>query len=296
MNYKLTTDKVRQDLTWALTSPDLMSLANNVSCIPAASQLNRWLQLDSHADRFAKYLEDRNPRRLGIYFEVLWQYLLEQHRDFELIARNLPVRANGRTLGEFDFIYYCRQRQCHIHLETAVKFYLGLPGSKSTPSRWDQWIGPGTKDRLDLKLDKLLEKQTRLAQTPQGAELISRLGIDEIHPEICLKGYLFYPLGQPSSPPIDSKSDHLMGSWLTISAVDQLARNGPWILLPKQAWLAPANIIDPDTVMEFEALKEHLTAYFERNQFPLMVASLEQQEGGLHERERYFITPDSWPD
>lgn len=296
MNYKLPTDKVRQDLAWALTSPDLMSLDTNVACTPEASQLDRWLALEVHADRFAKYLAERNPKRLGIYFEVLWQYLLEQHTDFDLIARNLPVRTNGHTLGEFDFIYFCRQRQRHIHLETAVKFYLGIPGDGSSPSSWNQWIGPGTKDRLDLKLDKLLHKQTRLTQTPQGAELISGLGIDDIQPEICLKGYFFYPLDQPCHAPKDSNEHHLKGYWLTLGTLDQLADSGPWLLLPKEAWLASAHHIDSRSVMDFMALKKQLTGYFEQNRFPLMIASLAQCGEDFRERERYFITPDSWPD
>ena len=88
----------------------------------------------------------------------------ERFPSFRLTARNLPIMRDRRTLGELDFVYYCQHRQRHVHLETAVKFYLGVPAAhklqwtaQQQPAlSWSQWLGPGCKDRLDLKLLKML--------------------------------------------------------------------------------------------------------------------------------------------
>ncbi|WP_265309277.1 DUF1853 family protein, partial [Pseudomonas aeruginosa] len=46
----------------------------------------------------------RDLRSLGLYYEHLWQFALEQAPDVRLIAANLPVRDGGHTLGELDLL------------------------------------------------------------------------------------------------------------------------------------------------------------------------------------------------
>lgn len=296
MAYRLSAQKVRDDLLWALTSPNMMALNHNMTAIPSAGELGRWIDSDGHPARLIEHLEQRAPKRLGIYFEVLWHYFLEQHPGFDLISRNLPVRSNGQTLGEFDFIYFCRQRQRFIHLETAVKFYLGMPGDQDTPSAWEHWIGPGSKDRLDLKLNKMIDKQTQLSRTPEGAELMQDLGATDLISEVCLKGYFFYPLSTGCPVPRESGNDHLRGYWLRLGALEQLAGDGLWAVLQKQEWLAPGVNLDPEELLNFSRLQEKLNSYFADNRFPLMLVSVQEQDNRYDEQARYFVTNDSWPD
>lgn len=295
MNYPSSFQKIRDDLIWAITSPPMMALTHNLTTIPAKRELQQWLQSDDHEDRLHQYLAARNPKRLGIYFEVLWQYFLEQYTTFELISRNLPVRNKGKTLGEFDFIYFCRQRQRYIHLETAVKFYLGMPGNTQTFSPWQQWVGPGCKDRLDIKLDRMLSKQTQLSQTPEGAALVDALGVDNLISEVCLKGYLFYPLGEHCAAPKDSTSSHLRGFWLKLNALDQLPAQSVWRIVNKQDWLSPTDNNIPHEILTRTALRQRLHEYFSTNRFPIMVAQIAPQHRHQLELARYFVTHNHWP-
>ncbi|CAM5307721.1 hypothetical protein SSTU70S_03703 [Stutzerimonas stutzeri] len=108
------------------------------------------------------WLASRSIRRLGLYYERLWQFVLCQVPDVELLAANLPIRQAGHTLGELDLLL--RAAEGVHHLELAVKFYLGLDQTEG--HRHDHWFGPGSLDRLDLKLAHLRKHRLPLA----GAE------------------------------------------------------------------------------------------------------------------------------
>ena len=85
----------------------------------------QWLErLDREPAALLAQVEETRKGRLGLYFEHLWHFFLRQDPAVDLLAHNLPVRHGTRTLGEFDCLYYCHQRQQYIHLELAVKFYL----------------------------------------------------------------------------------------------------------------------------------------------------------------------------
>lgn len=295
MNGSLSGLKLRNDLIWALTSPNLMALENNLYDTPSAQELHRWLQSDGHETRLTQCLAAARQKRLGVYFESLWRYFLEYHPDFELISCNLPVRSNGKTLGEFDFIYFCRRRQRYVHLETAVKFYLGTAHRGTGTSAWREWVGPGRKDRLDLKLNKMLEHQTQLSLTPEGARQIAELGITELLTEVCIKGYFFYPYALPCMPPAQSDHDHLRGSWLKFSALDQVSEKGAWVILDKSSWLSPASEVDSEQVYSYPKLRKKLKRHFAESRFPVMLALVSRQAEVYNERARYFVTDDNWP-
>jgi hypothetical protein len=64
-----------------------------------------------------------SSRRLGLYYEALWQFALRQAPGIELLAANLAIRDGGHTLGELDMLL--RDRDGVHHLELAIKLYLG---------------------------------------------------------------------------------------------------------------------------------------------------------------------------
>ena len=191
-----------RDLAWACFSPGLLhswEMADDgqnvadcgLSLTPARAH---WLnELDRKPSALLEHLASKPGKRLGIYFERLWHFFLEQDPDTELVAHNLAVRDHGRTLGEFDIIYWCHQRQRHCHLELAVKFYLGKRQHTSveTRSHWQEWLGPNSRDKLNLKLDQLLQRQIRLGEHPVARECLAALGVFDPVPEISIKGYLF---------------------------------------------------------------------------------------------------------
>jgi len=305
--------QVQADLIWAATSTDMMQLCSvsspiasasglhSISASPVATELRNWLLNNDHSPALQALIQQRQPHRLGIYYEVLWQYIFEHYPGFQLIGQNLPVTKNSRTLGEMDFVYYCQQRQRHVHLETAVKFYLGLPESgtqhstENASSPWSRWIGPGCKDRLDLKLTKMLDKQTRLSTTAEGITALEKLGAIQPLREICLKGYFFYPLNGVCPPSQHSHQQHARGYWLKLQDIDLLEEQNAWYIMKKEQWLAPVSFNDANTLFNRQDLKTEIESRLSSNPFPIMIASMQSHDRGYREAARYFITPNTWP-
>lgn len=302
MRFDLPQQRLQADLIWAASSVDMMHLesiqtAQTLSSVAnRAAALQQWLHQHDHQTPLRQLIEQRQPRRLGIYFEVLWQYILENYPDFEFISRNLPVVANKRTLGEMDFLYFCKSRQRYIHLETAVKFYLGLPATNvANPIEWANWIGPGCIDRLDIKLEKMFNKQTQLSRTPEGLATLQQAGIDNVQQEICLKGYFFYPYSSAIPSPAKSHKQHARGYWLKQEQLHKLPYEPHWHIMKKEEWLSPVTLTTKQPLLNKQQLKENLTNRFATHKFPVMIANLHEADVGYKEKVRFFVTPNDWP-
>lgn len=304
MRFDSPQQRLQADLIWAASSVDMMSFNNipaaqgltSIANSLASTVLQQWLHGNDHKTALLRLIEARKPRRLGIYFEVLWQYILEHHPDYELVTRNLPIASNKRTLGEMDFIYFCKNRQRYIHLETAVKFYLGLPAENGENQMvWSNWLGPGCIDRLDIKLDKMLNKQTRLSTTPDGLATLKQKGIDNALQEICLKGYFFYPYNTDCQPPEQSHERHSRGFWLTESQIPTLPYEANWHIMKKEEWLSSVTLAAEQPLFNRQQLKESVTNCLAIHKFPLMLAYMQETKDGYKEEIRFFITPDNWP-
>ena len=295
-----------RDLAWACFSPTLLDsrqLADDgenvadcgLALTPARLQ---WLtQLDHEPGPLLEHLSRKPNKRLGIYFERLWHFFLEQDPGTELLAHNLAVRDHGRTLGEFDVIYWCHQRRRHYHLELAVKFYLGRRQQiNSEPaSRWREWLGPNSRDRLDLKLDQLLQRQIRLGTHPLAREQLAALGIPDVAQEIVIKGYLFNSLGDPLPPPFGYNARCPMRHWLPLEELRVQLRKLPperYMELSKERWLAPVLVNDEDELLSRSALDERLQSQFTSNSRARLVAGVDR--AGL-EQCRFFVTANDWP-
>ncbi len=310
MQFSHVEQALQADLLWAVSSPDLIQCGkqshseglSSTADAPIMGELMQWLKNNSHQQPLAELISQRQPRRLGIYYEVLWQYILENFPGVRLVARNLPVMDNNRTLGELDFIYYCQQRQRFVHLETAVKFYLGVTHAITADLTgqpqlsWSHWLGPGCKDRLDIKLLKMFNQQTQLSQTPQGRDTLIKLGVQEPLREICLKGYLFYPLSQPFQAPLCSHAKHARGYWLKVSDMHLLeGYSDHWQIFKKEQWLSLLQLQNNQYPLTLDDLKRQLTEQLTIKPFPVMVAHIQPAIEGPHEITRFFITPPNWP-
>lgn len=298
-----------RDLAWACFSEPLMlSPALGGADVPLANtgfalnpQRRDWLaELDRSPAPLLAWLDAAPSRRLGLYFERLWQFFLEQDPAVELVAHNLPVRDGGRTLGEFDCLYYCHRRQRHVHLELAVKFYLAHSAGTQSPSPRDCWLGPDSRDRLDLKLQRLLDHQTRLSLHPQGRAVLAKLGIESPLMEMELKGYLFRPIQQSeqtTGPPAGFNARCRLSGWLRMAELEARmasadSAGGRYQRLPRLHWLAPACVEDPRDALSGEALLTGLREHFAARRGPQLIAGLDH-EG--RERERFFVTDAGWP-
>lgn len=241
-----------RDLAWAVGSPPLLRPADSresgdgprwldqVWCDQTLSTSQDWLTaLDHDPTDLLAHLAHEQDHRLGSHFESLLAFWLSWpgNPHYELVERNLPVRDNGRTLGEFDFLVRERGRGELQHWEVAVKFFLGVqPGGQAR-----HWIGPGLRDRLDLKLERLRSHQLRLGNSPAGRRLLAERGLNGVRPVCLVKGCLFYPAGAEHLlwSPRDAAPGHLRGWWQDHASL--LARWGDagldWLHLPKANWM-----------------------------------------------------------
>lgn len=294
---ELATPRVR-DLAWACFGPPLLRMEtlaprNGVSTadLPLTAERAAWLQqLDRQPEPLFAWLDARAASRLGLYFEHLWQFFLSEDSETELLAHNLPVRSTGRTLGEFDCLYYCQRRQRPVHLELAVKFYLGYRRTTrgADPSAADEWLGPNTVDRLDLKLERLLQHQSRLSLDPAGEALLTSRGIKAPLREIALRGTLFQPAPNPLSPPDGYNPALPLPHWYPLPAWQALApAEARFVILPRLHWLSPLRHAT-DTL----AAEELAAQLFTGGGRPQLIARV---DGQGCETRRFFLTPDSWP-
>lgn len=295
----LQTPQVR-DLAWACFSPPMLDCAllgrtdtPIANCaLSLTAERRRWLQeLDRDAAPLIACLGDTREGRLGVYFERLWQFFLDSDPAVALVAHNLPVHEKGRTLGEFDCIYYCRQRQCHVHLELAVKFYLQRPGADG--GEWRDWVGPNLADRLDHKLQRLFRHQLLLGDSAAARPVLSRLGIDTLQRELEIKGRLFAVahgtrLWPPACPPGTPGLRYYSLKQLHSEPL-HAAR---YSLLSRQRWFAP--VVSGCAAPGYTAkeLGRVISSRFDLDARPVQVAEC---DANGRECGRFFVVPEDWP-
>ena len=247
-------------------------------------------------------LTEQPARRLGHYFERLYECMMRDLLGWEVLLKNQPVRSNGITLGELDFVVRNPADNLVEHHEIAVKFYLGhSEAGQDTPF----WYGPNARDRLDIKTQRLTDHQSQLTDRPEARNLFASLGIETpALSRIFMPGYLFYPLGKSLAPPDSIPSTHLRGDWLYIDDLDEMIKAGRleetgksdttrWIPLLKPHWLGPWRQRDaPDQRETEEALEVVRSAGI-----PRLFAVLEPSpaDGYWRETSRLFVVPGTWP-
>ncbi len=281
-----------RDLAWTLCAPPLLAqppapqrhplIASSWATYPA--RLADWLlTLERDSQPLQAWLARRPVRRLGLYYEHLWQFALQAAPGVELLGANLPVRTAGQTLGELDLLL--RDADGVHHLELAIKLYLGQPRQDADQAHW---IGPGGHDRLDLKLDHLCRHQLPLPTTSAARQVLAELTQAPIQSALWLAGYLFYPLDTDCPAPIGQHPAHLRGRWLHARdwpAFTEQAPPGPWVVLPRAAWLAPARLdTRPDNPLTDIP-----------GQAQLRVRLSQAADGSWQEAERVFVVDDNWP-
>jgi len=230
-------------------------------------------------------LESASQRRLGLYVEELYACLMTEVLGWELLGRNIQISDGGRTLGELDFLLRNPLSGEVEHHEIAVKFYLG------THMEGPCWLGPNSRDRLDLKVARLLEHQVRMAQHPATHALLAEMGLPQpVRSRFLLPGYLFYPDGVPMPPPPDAANRHLHGNWMRARQINEAVLQH-CVVLHKPDWLGSWR----------QERKPNGTAAMEQavrianGAAPELFAQLEWQEGHWVERRRFFLVPDHWP-
>lgn len=288
--YALRSPAVRH-LAWLCHTPQLLS--SPLSFEPARylppNHLEKLRAWDHDLQAAPALLREPPQRRLGFYFERLYQVLLEDLLGWEILLKNQQIQSNGRTIGELDFVVHNRTDDRIEHHEIAVKYYLGVPGTDHPTL----WYGPNARDRLDLKTDNLIHHQSRRTHQPETRALLEQLDISgPLTARIFMPGYLFYPDGNSISAPDYVPDNHLRGSWLYLSKA-RARDTSCWVPLHKPHWIGPWLQDEPpapETTLEaLERIEHHAV--------PALFAVLENDadSGVWRETERVFVVPENWP-
>ena len=314
---------LQQAVEWVQNSPPLFNRSASTLFVdsPLPAGIEPVIPDQQQLALLASLVNQKGNPLLGIFNETLWQFLLSQLPDSQTIAANLQVNGEKKgqpaTLGEYDLIYQLKNQ--FIHRELAVKFYLGMPGEAGNTmgSPWRHWVGPGLRDRLDRKMDRLLHHQAMLSDSHEGQEALLTLGIVlPMVKEVLIQGRLFYPLYPLSTdeplikqltdiqpitqakqntavqcpPPEYCNPNHLQGYWLTqrhfLLSTRSISRNVRFQIPHKVQWLNQnpvAELLDHDAVMR--QLQQHKR--------PVYIRAIHQAlQAPLH----LFIMPDDWPE
>lgn len=291
-------------LHWMCHAPQLLDspLTINLAAHLPVNLDDILRQWDAAPEKGPDLLTATAPRRLGLYFEALYECLMSELLGWTVLARNLPIRHAGDTLGELDFVVRNAATGAVEHHEIAVKFYLGYRYENGEVL----WHGPNARDRLDLKTLHLLEQQSRRLQLDATSAALQSRGIpNPTLSRIFMPGYLFYPWHSPTinitadsaagvfHSPGRVPNNHSRGSWLYRDEVDIAAKEDIWVPLRKPHWLGPwLQAEAPDSELTEQALAE-----IDTSATPRLFAALKfDDETRLwQETERFFVVPRSWP-
>lgn len=264
-------------LAWTLSAPPLLVAEDTRHPLVASDwaahpeRLADWLrQQDAAPAELTAWLAQGSDRRLGRQYERLWQFALDRAPGVRLLAANLPLREGERTLGELDLLV-ADDEGIH-HLELAVKFYLG-EGASAAP----RWLGPGGEDQLARKLAHLRERQLPLSSTPLARANLAARDIAPPRAAFWMGGYLFQPLAAALPWPAGALPAAQPPLWCERSRLP----DGPWEVLPKGHWLAPAVASTPCLPLpEGE---------------PIWPQLLVRRDDRGDEAARLFLVPPGWP-
>jgi len=291
-------------LYWVLTSPSMLNPAKAPFTLAPPFSEADIAQIMRHAEtELASHMQAQKSHFLGAYFESLWRFALKHSTRYSLKVSGLQVHHQGKTLGELDFIVYDHLRECYVHQEVAIKFYLGIHPSDSPETlETSFWIGPQCVDRLDLKVSYMHNKQLPLAQHPIVQQRLKELDISDITSEGILKGFLFSPMhGTPPDTPSYVNTECLQGKWLRYKSLPHYAQHCNthtlWCWLEKQDWISDTPAVkDTDhPLMTTAALLDTLEAQIGQAPTRMLIQMERGHDGQLVTKARLFVVSGDWP-
>ena len=270
MNFDHLRSRFLRDLAWLLYQPPLLhSLGEDsdyldIELVDEGTPI--WL---AQADQSSITDSFIPQKRIGLYAEQLLAFYFEHYERFTLIKKNLQIfdDKNKKTLGEIDFIVIDHKTDTTIHIECALKFYLGYLTNPEfilnnlERKDWHHWIGPNQKDTLSIKLSHLLNHQLSISQTPEAIRTFSSNNIDatKIQRRLLLKGHFYLPLSENISLPTFANNTQPYRYWTTLKDINRLVIKGnfEYSILPRALWISSISYADKqDIQLETKTAKD----------------------------------------
>lgn len=203
--------------------------------------------------------------RLGFWYQHLCHQLFAGHPNYEILAEEIQLNHQGRTIGALDFVVHNHATKRSEHWEVAVKFYLLFDGL---------WYGPNSRDRLDRKLAHMLKHQLAMSQHPCFKQKYPEL--EQIDPKLLMQGRLYINPFRDELTPTNCldftiNSSQINGYWCFFSELEKI--NQPLYVLKKGQWLTGK---EPDSS-------------------PLQTLGDEFVHCQAQDGRFWFILPDIWP-
>lgn len=292
-----------RDLAWCCIAPELITHLPATDATAYQPRLTpetlRWLDsLEQNPAPLQRHLSGVKSTRLGIYFEALWTYFWQHQRGIQLLAYNRQVQREGKTFGAFDFLIAenSGHRQQFLHIELALKFYLGAAAGST---RWCDWIGPNSRDTLENKLQHLCNHQLPLSQHAELAALqvIPGVPLSVFQRRYLLRGYFYAPWQEPALQPLHANTTLPRQLWCHRGELKQVLAEsftGHYCkILVRDQWLSPA--LADGSLLPAHTLAEALIEETRAVQVAFFNAEESQKNITAVESQRLFIVPDYWP-
>jgi hypothetical protein len=236
-----------------------------------------------------------------VRFEALLEAWFRFQYSPEVLLRNVRVpRTPRETLGELDLVFAPGSDGAPAdHWELSVKFYLCMAAAPEAAERESAFVGLMLRDRLDLKLRQLREKQVPLGQHPLALATLAERGVPAPRSRALVKGMLFYPVAWKQEAvqlPSSVHPGHRRGSWCLASELQEVeerfapgASLAAWYPLPKERWLVSPQGVSPGALVSRREVPSCLRAGAG------MFSLLAQEKGGaFRELRRVVVVEESW--
>ena len=278
-------------LRWVMTQPGLLQglpggstplLADADARVDALIRATR----DDPSGLLA-LLAGRRAHKVGLAYEALVQWGLEKGMGYRCLAWDVQVFEQKRTIGAMDLILQSPNGQTE-HWELAYKVYLQVGADVG----WENWVGPGQRDRLNTKVRRILDHQLPLSDRPEAAVPLAALGVDAVsRRRVLLQGVLFTQWGADACRAIQG-SLPAQGRWLRPSQLDGFIAERPgsvWAARHKPLWIGTwgGPTTQTQTAQQMRAAMKD-----EPLKWPHLWSCL--GSGRQQSEEMIFVVPESW--
>lgn len=284
----LSTDQLLYDLNWVLNARSLIrdhlpdfqgEILVSISDLVGEEIVEKWYaEQVNDPSKISSFFSIDEQLIVGKYFEKLIAYVFYQLPRFEVVHYSKQFFSKKQTIGEIDFIIHDLHNHTNIHVEVAVKYYMGFKNI----GKHDLWIGPNGRDTLKKKVVKL-KRQLMLSD---------QLDIEVVEKRVLLLGY-FFKYWKHSKWPYFNNTTEDQGIWLYEDEIEDYFDPGSvYLIVPKYKWLG-FYIDKNSSFLNGIELKKEIKKQIQEIGKGIMVIQLDELAQTLI--RRFIVVPMKWP-